>query len=361
MKLFVVLLFSSQLLHSNARSVSDIDSVDPIPIDCDDPELLKAVDFTLRKFNGERRTTHQYALDRVSFGTVQRKRGSRYFIKFDIQESNCLVESEKTWTECDHRPPTVANIGHCESSVYIHRAGRILEVTMYNCTIIPVNDPWIVPKIAPCLGCAISLPHNSSRAKETLDYSIKKFNSDSNYPNIFGSEVIFKVTSQVVAGYLYTLKFSLRETECTKSSNDVWQDCILKPDNATTMEGFRSQPTETIGILAQQRQRHRQHHFYQQQDSHEQHLINKSEQSNPAVITTSAPLELPLSAIDQLADLLGPEPPVNCPGKPWKPLRHITPTDPVSETVPPPLNTAEEGEQPKSDGFFFDFDLLAGL
>ncbi|GCC32435.1 hypothetical protein chiPu_0010896 [Chiloscyllium punctatum] len=236
MKLLYVAIFTIQLLCVDAESEPVIEpdiSVlsPPYPIDCNNPEVLVAADFTLRKFNAEQKSGHQYALDQVQQAEAQGLRGRRYFIKFSIQETDCSVGNEKIWKDCSHKAQGEAATGHCVSNVYIHKTDRIVDVAEYNCSIDSDHHTPIVPKRGLCLGCPVDLPTDHHRLNETIALAIAKFNTESNHTNYFQRDRVYKFTRQVVAGIKYVLKFSIQETECSKEdSDDLPPDCDAKAD-----------------------------------------------------------------------------------------------------------------------------------
>ncbi|XP_048397825.2 kininogen-1 [Stegostoma tigrinum] len=236
MKLLCITIFTIQLLYVDAESepISErVINVPPpqYPIDCNNPEVLIAVDFTLRKFNAEQKSGHQYALDKVLQAEARRLHGIRYFINFSIHETDCPVGSDKIWKECNYKTHGIATIGHCESNVYIHKDNGIMDVTEFNCTQYSDLHTPIVPQHALCVGCPIDLPTNHSRLNETIALAIAQYNTENNYTNYFRHAEVFKFTSQVVAGIVYGLEFSIKETECSKEDFiDIPPDCDAKAD-----------------------------------------------------------------------------------------------------------------------------------
>uniref|UniRef100_A0A4W3HQY9 Cystatin kininogen-type domain-containing protein n=1 Tax=Callorhinchus milii TaxID=7868 RepID=A0A4W3HQY9_CALMI len=196
MKLLAVLLFISQLLYINALLPTHIvPTVPPIPIDCDNLELQVAVDFTLRKFNTKGTTGHKYGLHRITYATEQRTIGSRYFIKFDIQESDCLVGSKKSWKDCGYRTSENTTNGQCESNVYINNHS-IVEVTSYKCTLKPVSNRQFGQR-ASFPGGKTLVPHDDPKIQELLHSSVTKINNESNSSHLFVPGTIYTAVKQI--------------------------------------------------------------------------------------------------------------------------------------------------------------------
>ncbi|XP_067850719.1 kininogen-1 [Heptranchias perlo] len=334
MKLLYIVLFTIHLIYIDAESDSDsalIDEHSAALADCNNPEVLVAVDFTLRKFNAERKDGHHYALYRVIRAEVEGELGRRYLIEFSIRETDCPLGNEKIWKECNYRAPREANTGRCVSNVYIHKTQRITQVTSHNCTISSVH--WIVPKHEHCLGCVRDLPTNHSSLNETIDHAIRKFNNESSYENYFRLGIVFKFTHQVVAGMRYGLKFSIQETECSKEDPDIKpSECNVKPDavtlfcNSTVHTKIWLNYTHTAVSC--------------DAESFAAEFMSAglagwgpfTLQSEPQSETESDEFEPNAreltTAEKDLADILEP---LTCPGKPWKPLRQIKPAPPPHE------------------------------
>ncbi|XP_078420216.1 kininogen-1 [Cetorhinus maximus] len=335
MMLLYIALFTIQLLCVDLRSEPIFELEDPsiYPIDCSNPEVQIVVDLTLRKFNAEQQGSHQYALYRVTDAEAQGSLGRRYFVAFSIRESDCPVGSESLWNDCNYRAPREASTGHCESNVYIHKTQRIAEVADYNCTIHSDHHSTIEPETSQCLGCPVDLSINHPSLNEIIGHAIVKFNTESNYTNYFQRHTVYKFTHQVVAGIKYRIKFSIKETECSKEDfDDIPTECNVKTDgeklfcNSTVLtiiwlnytsatvdcqpEPFQLMPHMERrfagwGPLSLPR-------FPQEQES--------DDNSNENIHTTAAE--------ELLADdLTAP----TCPGKPWKSLRQIKPAIPPSE------------------------------
>ncbi|XP_078062608.1 kininogen-1 [Mustelus asterias] len=352
MKLLCIALFTIQLLSVDALSEPLTDTELPesssaYPISCSNPEVLAAVDLTLRKFNAEQKSGHQYALYRVTDAEAQGTIGKQYFVEFSIKETDCPVGNGKLWKECNYQEPGEASTGHCESNVHIHKNQSIADVSKLNCSIHSDQHSAIEPKISPCLGCPMEVPTDDPRINETLDPSIAKFNNESNYPNYFKHDAVFKFTQQVVAGIKYKLWFTIKETECSKEDSDnIPNECHLKDD------GIKLHCQSTM--LTQIWIHYTDIHVTCDPKPWHQDVLKLrsyvgwgpfSDVMEPPVPTESdehsGESERLSSTEQQLADYLAAP---LCPGEPWKPLQPVTAL-PVEDNAP-------------TEATFSDLDLL---
>ncbi|XP_007897725.2 kininogen-1-like isoform X2 [Callorhinchus milii] len=332
MKLLAVLLFISQLLYINALLPTHIvPTVPPIPIDCDNLELQVAVDFTLRKFNTKGTTGHKYGLHRITYATEQRTIGSRYFIKFDIQESDCLVGSKKSWKDCGYRTSENTTNGQCESNVYINNHS-IVEVTSYKCTLKPVSNRQFGQR-ASFPGGKTLVPHDDPKIQELLHSSVTKINNESNSSHLFVPGTIYTAVKQVVSGMLFMISFAIHETGCTKNSTIVPKDCPVQQDRLKTLyckSTLHSRPwlnartlsvscgDEMIDIIPKKQEFQISPGMGAIRGASVE--ATPGEQVVKTPIGTDAPSQMPDLPKQQLRDL--PESKIiNCPGQPWKPLR----------------------------------------
>ncbi|XP_048460707.1 kininogen-like [Rhincodon typus] len=358
MKLLCIAIFIIQLLCVDAESepISEPEiNVPPPrhPIDCNNPDVLIAVDFTLRKFNAKQKSGHQYALDKVLQAEAQGLHGKHYFINFSIQETDCPVGNDKMWKECNYRTYGIATIGHCESHVYIHKTDRIIDVTEFNCTIDSDHHTPIVPKRALCLGCPMDLPINHPRLNETIALAIAKYNTENNYTNYFQRAEVFKFTHQVVAGIRYSLDFSIQETECSKEDSiDIPADCDAKAD------GVKLYCNSNVLIKFWMNYTHVAVNCYDNPPERMAFAAPRYVGWGPFSLSLKQPGQTSSGGQDTHSEkmtsaeraLAGSQESPTCPGKPWTALRQIKPT----------LSPAEEHHENKdpTQTTISDLDLL---
>ncbi|KAF2975696.1 hypothetical protein EK904_014009, partial [Melospiza melodia maxima] len=161
--------------------------------DCDDPDVFKAVDAALKKYNEDEATGTQFAL-------------------------YVVMEAKRTKT------------GECTARVHMNDADKTTNVSQ-ECRIF--SD---VSKIrlteAPCLGCFHPISSDGSEVSEILKKAIQKFNKHSDEPALFKLAEIKEAKRQVVAGWNYIIRYKIEETNCTK---DQFQD--LTPECKITSRG----------------------------------------------------------------------------------------------------------------------------
>ncbi|KFQ73401.1 Kininogen-1, partial [Phaethon lepturus] len=224
MKLFIVLALCCSFFSSRAT---------PLPFefsDCDDPDVFKAVDTALKKYNGDRGTGNQFALYMVMEAKKTASPDTQFYVKYRIQETTCAIEENKLWQDCDYKVPSEAKTGECTARVHMYNTEKTSNVSQ-DCKIFPAM-PKITVTEATCLGCFHPISSDSSGVSEILKQAIQKFNRHSAEPALFKLVEIKEAKRQVVAGWNYIIKYEIEETNCSK---DQFQD--LTPECKTTSRG----------------------------------------------------------------------------------------------------------------------------
>ncbi|XP_059678794.1 kininogen-1 [Gavia stellata] len=224
MKPFIVLALCCSFFSSRAT---------PLPFefsDCDDPDVFKAVDTALKKYNGERATGNQFALYMVMEAKRTAGPDTQFYVKYRIQETTCAAEENKLWQDCDYKVPAEAKTGECTAQVHMNNAEKTSNVSQ-DCKIFPAM-PKITLTEATCLGCFHPISSDSSVVSEILQQAIQKFNKHSAEPALFKLVEIKEAKRQVVAGWNYVIKYEVEETNCSK---EQFQD--LTPECKTTSRG----------------------------------------------------------------------------------------------------------------------------
>uniref|UniRef100_A0A8C0FL89 Kininogen 1 n=1 Tax=Bubo bubo TaxID=30461 RepID=A0A8C0FL89_BUBBB len=219
MKPFILLALCCSFFSSTAT---------PLPFefsDCDDPDVFKAVDTALKKYNGDQATGNQFALYMVMEAKRTAGPNTQFYVKYRIQETTCATEENKLWQDCDYKVPAEAAVLH--------------EVLYFLFASFPAA-PKIPLAEAPCLGCFHPISTDSSEVSEILKQAIEKFNRHSAEPALFKLVEIKEAKRQVVAGWNYIIKYEIEETNCSK---DQFQD--LTPECKPTSRG----PLPTLNLL----------------------------------------------------------------------------------------------------------------
>ncbi|KAK2538391.1 Kng1 [Columba guinea] len=224
MKPFLVLALCCSFLSSRAT---------PLPfefLDCDDPDVFKAVDTALKEYNGDRASGNQFAL----YTVVEAKRTvgpvTQFHVKYRIRETTCATEENKLWQDCDYKASAEAQTGECIAQVHLNDAEKTSNVSQ-DCKISPAT-PKVTLTEAACLGCFHPISSDSSEVSEILKQAIQNFNRHSAESALFKLVEIKEATRQVVAGWNYIIKYEVEETNCSK---DQFQD--LTPECKTTSRG----------------------------------------------------------------------------------------------------------------------------
>ncbi|NXL58824.1 KNG1 protein, partial [Chordeiles acutipennis] len=218
MKPFIVLVLCCSFFTSRAT---------PLPfefLDCDDPDVFKAVDTALKKYNGDKATGNQFALYMVMEAKRTAGPDTPFYVKYRIQETTCATEENKFWQDCDYKVPAEAKTGECTARVHMNSAEKTSNVTQ-DCKIFPAT-PKITLTEAPCLGCFHHISSDSSKVSEILKQAIQKFNRHSAEPALYKLVEIKEAKRQVVAGWNYVIKYDIEETNCSKDQfQDLTREC----------------------------------------------------------------------------------------------------------------------------------------
>ncbi|NXC98062.1 KNG1 protein, partial [Certhia familiaris] len=224
MKAFIVLVLCCSFFSSRAIPLAFEFS------GCDDPDVFKAVDAALKKYNGDRETGNQFALYVVMEAKRTAGPDPQYYLKYRILESTCTAEENIYWQHCHYKASAEAKTGECTARVHMNDADRTTNVSQ-ECRIF--SD---VSKIrlseAPCLGCFHPISSDSSEVSEILKKAVQNFNKHSDELALFKLVEIQEAKRQVVAGWNYIIGYKIEETNCSK---DQFQD--LTPECKITSRG----------------------------------------------------------------------------------------------------------------------------
>ncbi|XP_074009929.1 kininogen-1 [Numenius arquata] len=224
MKPFIAVVLCCSFLSSRAN---------PLPFefsDCDDPDVFKAVDAALKKYNGERATGNQFALYMVTEAKRTVGPDAQFYVKYRIQETTCAIEENKLWQDCDYKVPAEAGTGECTARVHMNSADKTSNVSQ-DCKIFSAT-PRITVTEATCTGCFHPISSDNLQVSEILKQVIQKFNKHSAETALFKLVEIKEAQIQVVAGWNYKIKYEIEETNCSK---DQFQD--LTPECKPTSRG----------------------------------------------------------------------------------------------------------------------------
>jgi len=194
---------------------------------CDDPAVATAVSDALTTFNKQASSGNKLALYRILSATKSENGSSSvYSIQFSSRISDCPVQGDKLWSECDYLPSGSKEPSLCSAIVYV--TGTDIETKGVECKL----DHVITPERSACLGCPTEISVDSEDLKVPLSVSIAKYNSISDSTHLFMLQTVAYATRQVVAGFRYKLTFDMRKSTCPKSEHkDVNDVCVPNKDD----------------------------------------------------------------------------------------------------------------------------------
>ncbi|NWV13711.1 KNG1 protein, partial [Ptilonorhynchus violaceus] len=220
MKPFIVLALCCSFFSSRAT---------PLPFefsDCDDPGVFKAVDVALKKYNEDRVTGNQFALYVVMEAKRTAGPDPQFYVKYQIVETTCATEENKSWQHCHYKVPAEAKTGECTARVHMNDADKTTNVSQ-DCKIFSDVSKIKLTK-AQCLGCFHPISSDGSEVSEILTKAIQKFNKHSDEPVLFKLVEIKEAKRQVVAGWNYNIKYDIEETNCSKDQfPDLTPECKI--------------------------------------------------------------------------------------------------------------------------------------
>ncbi|KAM4043776.1 fetuin-B-like [Anomaloglossus baeobatrachus] len=218
MKVTILLLISTQIFLSSAGRSRGNKEPELTSIACNNPAAEAAADLSLRQLNANRREGSVLGLKRISNVQEQfdEENGSVFYLTLDVLETECHVLSRRLWKDCGAKPRHEAAFGQCRATFQLNKPERIAHLYNYDCTLRPG-----APRDFSCSGCYLPRPLNDSNIQEVAEKSLEKFNKESDFNKYFGLGNITKAARQVVAGTAFYVEFTIRESTCNKSAEDV--------------------------------------------------------------------------------------------------------------------------------------------
>ncbi|XP_072264274.1 T-kininogen 1-like [Pyxicephalus adspersus] len=207
MKLLPILFLCFHCFLNDAVPVSDIN------VDCDDPDIFKAVDEALRSYNNNKEDGKQFVLLRV---TDAKKRNDvndqiHYFIEYEIQEGSCTVKSKDSWQACQFQA-NKPDWGKCSAHLLVNNEEKSQTVVSQKCSMLTVA----LGHHGQCFGCPHSFDPNSKEILHAVHTAIDKMNRQGSHLYHYGLDRIVKVTRQMLLGWEYIIHYVVRKTNCSK-------------------------------------------------------------------------------------------------------------------------------------------------
>ncbi|KAG8516578.1 Kininogen-1 [Galemys pyrenaicus] len=193
------------------------------PVLASDSGVERVLNHAIQHFNNHSTHSHLFALKKVKSAYKQVVAGWNFDITYSIMQTNCPKADFPALTaECQILPN--GDIAECRDLAYMEISERVATLTQ-KCDMFPAMD--FVPKM--CKGCVKEIPVDSSELEEVLTHSIKKLNAENNGTFYFKIDSVGKATKQEVAGLLYSIEFTAKETTCPKESNtEFTSSCEIK-------------------------------------------------------------------------------------------------------------------------------------
>ncbi|CAK6441815.1 unnamed protein product [Pipistrellus nathusii] len=227
MKLIAILFLCTTLLTSLAQGDQQQE------FDCNDEDLLKAVDAALRKYNDGSKSGNQFVLYRITEGNKTVDHDVFYSVKYEVKEGNCSIQSGKPWKECDYKESEQAATGECTATIGKRHRDRDFSVTTQTCHVTPAKGPVVTSEYE-CHGCVhpiITVPHDLD---PVLRHAIQHFNNHNNHSHLFAVKEVKRAQRQMVSGWNYEVTYLIEQTNCSKENFKVLTpECKALPNGDT--------------------------------------------------------------------------------------------------------------------------------
>ncbi|XP_052014448.1 T-kininogen 1-like isoform X2 [Apodemus sylvaticus] len=222
MKLITILLLCSRLLPSLVQITYSQE------IECIDETVFQAADTALKKYNSGLQSGNQFVLYRVAEGTKTDGLETIYNFKYQIKEGNCSVQSGLDWQDCDFKNAEEAATGECTATV--GKRENKFSVARQTCNITPGKRPTGTDDL-PCMGCVSRISTESPELEPILKHAIEHFNNNTDHSHLFALREVKSAHSQVVAGTIFDITYSIVQTNCSKDHfPSLLGDCVSLPN-----------------------------------------------------------------------------------------------------------------------------------
>uniref|UniRef100_A0A3B4H9J3 Histidine-rich glycoprotein-like n=1 Tax=Pundamilia nyererei TaxID=303518 RepID=A0A3B4H9J3_9CICH len=204
------------------------------PGSCEDASTKADAELALTKINQDRKEGYVFSLHRLSNAHTKRhgENGVVFYLNLDVVETNCSVLSKRDWKSCDIRSGNTQVYGQCKAAIFISKVHRVVRLYKYKCAIRPGRVHQS------CGGCPGLTDHNHDKVQKAVTQSLEKFNQQSGLANRFALLKISRATSQVVAGSIYRVEYTIQETTCPHSTEAVTAENCPPMDCEFAHKGF---------------------------------------------------------------------------------------------------------------------------
>ncbi|XP_009078858.1 PREDICTED: histidine-rich glycoprotein [Acanthisitta chloris] len=202
------------LQYSNAQDKPSI-----TPADCDTIEREAGVALDL--VNRHRRDGYVFGLFRVADAhQLHIGNSSVLYLTLDVLETECSVLSRRHWESCEYSDSYLMDFGQCKIITYTSHLLRKPQLYGFNCTLSPVP-----PDLLECKDCPVKIEalEVTEEHKNIAAKALKKFNREGNHTNHFAVAKVEKVFKMTASHEGHILRFSIKETNCSKSMQQADQ------------------------------------------------------------------------------------------------------------------------------------------
>ncbi|XP_010131967.1 PREDICTED: histidine-rich glycoprotein [Buceros rhinoceros silvestris] len=219
MLLLASAFFLTLLQCSDAQNKASI-----TPADCNTIERDAAVALDL--VNRHRRDGYIFGLFRVADAhELHIGNSSLQYLTLDVLETECSVLSRRHWESCEYGHTYTMDFGQCKIITCTSQLLKKPQLYGFNCTLSPVP-----PDLLECKDCPVKIEtlEVTEQHKNLAAKTLEKFNSKVNYTNFFNVDKVEKILKLTASREGYTIEFSVKETNCSKSTQQ--EDQALECD-----------------------------------------------------------------------------------------------------------------------------------
>ncbi|XP_041058323.1 kininogen-1 isoform X2 [Carcharodon carcharias] len=210
----------------------------PVSVTLDNPLVKASVELAVKAFNDENKKKRTFTLNKIIYAIKEVVIGERYWVHFQIQETECQEDRNEFSSDCPIKAKDEAVLGHCSAEVLFpigKTKGHLIGLP--KCQLFQLIVDEDVDGLS-CVGCRLPLKTNDPRVHRTVEHAISKFNDNSGQLYKFALARVLSAEHETSAGEIITLNFTLIETTCL-NNNDTAQD-MCGPKIPATAEVFRN-------------------------------------------------------------------------------------------------------------------------
>ncbi|XP_051890276.1 kininogen-1-like isoform X2 [Pristis pectinata] len=216
----------------------------------DNPMVKASVELALKVFNDENKKKRTFALNKIIYAIKEVVMGERYWVHFQIRETECGADKNEHWSDCPFKALDKAVIGDCRAEVLFQigeSKGHMRGIP--KCQLIQLIMDEDVSAV-PCFGCLLPLNTNDPRVHKIVKHSISKFNDNSRQLYKFALARVLSAVHETSVGEIVTLNFELIETTCPNNNETVPDTCGPKiPATAGSAICLTTQNNDIFGKL----------------------------------------------------------------------------------------------------------------